>query len=137
MKLELLPRTDLAVRALRHLADGETCNSEDIAAAIDSTPQHIQHVMAPLTAAGWVRSRRGPAGGYTINGELDLTMLEVIEAVEGPTADGRCVLRTSSCNEDLPCALHDAWVDAREALVSALEKRSVFEQPVPRYGGKL
>lgn len=135
MKLELLPRTDLAVRALRHLADGETRNSEDIAAFIESTPQHIQHVMAPLTAAGWVRSRRGPTGGYTLDVVDDLTMIQVIEAVEGPTADGRCVLRSSACNENLPCALHDAWVDARRALVAALGRRSVFEEPIQRSGG--
>ena len=136
MKLELLPRTDLAVRALRYLADGVTRNSEDLASAIDSTPQHMQHVMAPLTGAGWVRSRRGPSGGYTIDPEADPSILELIEAVEGPTADGQCVLRTSTCNEALPCALHDAWVQARRALVEALGQRPVVEQPNPLNGGK-
>lgn len=124
-----MPRTDLAVRALRYLADGQTRNSEDIAAVIDSTPQHIQHVMAPLTAAGWVRSRRGPSGGYTLDTDASLSILEVVEAVEGPTTNGQCVLHASTCNENQPCALHDAWVDARVALVSALAKRSVFEDP--------
>lgn len=136
MKLELLPRTDLAVRALRYLADGVTRNSEDLANAIDSTPQHMQHVMAPLTGAGWVRSRRGPSGGYTIDPAADPSILELIEAVEGPTADGQCVLRTSSCSEEMPCALHDAWVQARRALVEALGQRPVIEQPNPNDGGK-
>ena len=136
MKLELLPRTDLAVRALRYLADGETRNAEDIAAVIGSTSQHMQHVMAPLTNAGWVRSRRGPSGGYTIDTAADPSILELIEAVEGPTADGQCVLRTSTCNENLPCALHDAWLQARVALVEALGQRPVIEPPNPLNGGK-
>ncbi|MBK5266534.1 MAG: hypothetical protein JJE47_03800, partial [Acidimicrobiia bacterium] len=71
----------------------------------------------------------------TLDAADDLTMIQVIEAVEGPTADGLCVLRNSTCNEDLPCALHDAWVDARRALVAALGRRSVFEEPIQRNGG--
>lgn len=134
MKLELLPRTDLAVRALRYLADGKTRNAEDIAAVIGSTPQHMQHVMAPLTGAGWVRSRRGPSGGYTMDPAADPSILELIEAVEGPTANRQCVLRTSTCNENLPCALHDAWVLARGALIEALGQRPVIEEPVPNGG---
>lgn len=134
MKLELLPRTDLAVRALRYLADGKTRNAEDIAAVIGSTPQHMQHVMAPLTGAGWVRSRRGPSGGYTMDPAADPSILELIEAVEGPTANRQCVLRTSTCNENLPCALHDAWVQARGALIEALGQRPVIEEPVPNGG---
>lgn len=134
MKLELLPRTDLAVRALRYLADGKTRNSEDIAAVIGSTPQHMQHVMAPLTGAGWVRSRRGPSGGYTIDPAAHPSILELIEAVEGPTTNRLCVLRTSTCNENLPCALHDAWVQARGALIEALGQSPVIEESVPNGG---
>ena len=119
MKLELLPRTDLAVRALRHLADHSDSNSADIAAAIGTTPGFLTQVLRPLVESSVLSSTRGPTGGYRLR-RPDMSMLEIIEIMEGPTDDGNCVLRGSTCDADQPCSLHDAWVQARQALMSRL-----------------
>jgi Rrf2 family protein len=129
MKLELLSRTDLAVRALRYLRGTGRRTSGEIAAAIGSTVKFVPHVMGPLVASGWVDSARGPNGGYSLNdAAADASVLEVIEAVEGPTASGRCVLEGTPCPAEARCSLHDAWSSARSALVEELEAIPVLEE---------
>jgi Rrf2 family protein len=129
MKLELLSRTDLAVRALRCLRGSGRQTSTEIAEAIGSTTKFVPHVMGPLVAAGWVDSARGPNGGYSLSeAATAASVLEVIEAVEGPTATGRCVLAGTPCPALSRCSLHDAWSSARSALVEELNAIPVLEE---------
>lgn len=119
MKLELMPRTDLAVRALRHLAEHPGSTSAGIADGIDTTPGFLTQILRPLVENSVLSSSRGPTGGYELL-RFDVSMLEIIEIIEGPTDDNRCVLRGSTCDASEPCSLHLAWVHAREALMSRL-----------------
>lgn len=121
MKLTFLRKTDLAVRALRHLDGAERTRSSELAAAIGSTAAFVPQVMAPLVSAGFVDSSRGPTGGYRRTRPLaDIRFLDVIEAVEGPIDDGTCVLRGDRCRETGPCAMHEMWSRARSALAAEL-----------------
>ncbi len=121
MRLELLARTDLALRTMHALADGRRWRAADIAEHVDSTPAYIAHVMVDLSRPGWVDSSPGPTGGHRLAAHLSsISMLALIEAIEGPTDDGRCVLADRACPSPEPCALHDAWVGARDALTAQL-----------------
>lgn len=102
-----------------------------LAEAVGSTPGFVSQVLTPLVRAGWVRSNPGPAGGYSLAADLDqVTVLDVIEAIEGPTDSGRCVLADRPCNESGTCALHFPWLRARTQLLSQLEAVSVAEASV-------
>jgi DNA-binding IscR family transcriptional regulator len=69
----------------------------------------------------WVRSTPGPHGGYELLvGLPDVSVLELIEVMEGPTLDNRCVLNGETCPQVEPCALHGAWQHARGALMREL-----------------
>lgn len=127
MRLEITRRADLALRALRHLADTASATTPgrvagpDLASAIGTTRQFLPQVMRPLVAQGWVDSEPGPRGGYRLRVDPSaLSVLEVIEAVEGPTDDGMCVLRGGPCTAGETCALHEAWTQGRAALLAAL-----------------
>jgi Rrf2 family iron-sulfur cluster assembly transcriptional regulator len=120
MRLELQRKTDLAIRALTSL-EGGRMKGPDLADAIGTTPAFVAHVMTPLVQRGWVQSEPGPTGGYRRVLDLEsVSMLDVIEAVEGPTVTGKCVLRGGPCITDENCALHDAWMRARTALLDEL-----------------
>jgi len=109
---------------------GAQMKGVDIAEAIGTTPQFIPQVMAPLVGSGWVASEPGPRGGYRLVLELhELSLLEVIEAVEGPLDDEMCVLRGTSCPGVEECELHEPWQQARDALLSQLAQTSVAEEP--------
>lgn len=126
MRLEITKKTDLALRALGVL-DGEgRLKGSALADRIGTTSTYIAQVMTPLVQAGWVDSEPGPTGGYRLTSQLgDISFLELIEAVEGPTDSGRCVLRTGPCPGEDVCAVHEAWMRARTALLDELDRTSL------------
>src|SRR5665811_1293775 len=114
MKLEVLDRTDLAVRALRLLAQLDSAPSHTIALRLGTSSGFLTQVLHPLVQQGILTSTRGPGGGYRFSVDPSaLSVLEVIEILEGPTDNGRCVLDDAECPRQEPCSLHDAWVAAR------------------------
>lgn len=128
MRLEVTRKSDLAVRVLRSLADhpGERMKSSVLADLVDSTPGFVPQVATPLVEAGWVSSVPGPTGGYTLVADLaSISVLAVIEAIEGPTDSGRCVLAHRPCTDEGSCALHVAWTRARAELLRQLDAVSV------------
>jgi Rrf2 family iron-sulfur cluster assembly transcriptional regulator len=122
MRLEITRRSDLALRALRHLeATAETVRGADLAEAVASTAQYLPQVLNPLVRTGWVASDPGPGGGYRLAAPLQgRSVLELIELLEGETDTGVCVLRDGPCSGAERCSLHDAWVVSRGALVDIL-----------------
>ena len=122
MRLEITRRAELAVRALTLLATrAERVKAPVLATELGTTVGFIPQVIGPLVKAGWVRSDPGPAGGYASRVGLgDVSVLEVVEAVDGATDLGRCVVADRACAADAPCSLHVAWKRAREELVRIL-----------------
>lgn len=129
MRLELAKRTDLALRGLQALhADGERLSGTDLAEALETTHQYLPQIMSPLVQQGWVASIRGPGGGYRLIVSLgDITVLELIETMEGTTDTATCVLSGETCDASDPCALHDAWSQARDALLDELSATSISD----------
>lgn len=129
MRLELAKRTDLALRGLQALqADGERLSGTDLAEALETTHQYLPQIMSPLVQQGWVTSIRGPGGGYRLIVSLgDITVLELIETMEGTTDTATCVLSGETCDASDPCALHDAWSQARDALLDELSATSISD----------
>lgn len=128
MRLELTRKTDLALQALQRLVGGGGRHKGGaLADALGTTAGFLAQVLTPLARAGWVRSVPGPHGGYEATAAArDVSVLELIEAIEGPVRDDACVLRPQPCPAEVPCALHDAWVPARDALVSTLGATTVM-----------
>jgi Rrf2 family iron-sulfur cluster assembly transcriptional regulator len=124
MRLEITRRSDLATRALLDLGqEGRRTKSAVLAVRLHTTPGFLSQVMAPLVARGWVRSEPGPSGGYTaLVDPRRVSVLEIIEAVEGPTESGRCVMEDRPCAGDGPCALHGPWTAARMKLLKELSR---------------
>ncbi|MEQ1698930.1 MAG: Rrf2 family transcriptional regulator [Ilumatobacteraceae bacterium] len=127
MRLEVTRRSELAVRSLVVLdAATERLKAPALAAALDATVAFIPQVMGPLVKAGWVQSDPGPAGGYTLDVSLDdVSVLDVVEAVDGKIDDGRCVVAARPCTAAAPCLMHLAWSNARTELIGALDGMSV------------
>jgi Rrf2 family protein len=122
MRLEVTRRSDLATRALLALAEsGERRKANQLADLLGTSAGFISQAMTPLVDRGWVRSEPGRSGGYTAVVSLaDLSVLDVVEAVEGKTDVTRCVLQDRACVGGGQCALHDAWSQARGQLLREL-----------------
>lgn len=100
----------------------------DLADRVSTSGGFLAQVMTPLVKAGWVRSDPGPSGGYSLVADLgEVSVLAVIEQIEGPTDNGQCVLVDRPCNESGQCALHSAWMRARNGMIAELAGLSVAD----------
>jgi Rrf2 family protein len=134
MRLEITRRSDLATRALVELAHlGRRTKSAELAEAIGTTSGFLSQAMTPLAERGWVRSEPGPTGGYVLTADLaDVSVLDVIEAIEGPSDAGRCVLEDRPCGSAVACALHQPWQRARTHLLDELSSSTLDALPARR-----
>ena len=131
MRLTVSKRSDLAIRAVRFLdAHPGRVPGSRIADAVGTSMPFLSQVLTPLVSERWIDSRTGPTGGYELTDSgRAMTLLELVEAVEGPIIDGRCVLEDSKCDANDPCALHRMWAQARTALMDSLAGVRVLDTP--------
>jgi Rrf2 family iron-sulfur cluster assembly transcriptional regulator len=133
MRLEITRKSDLAIRALLSLARlGDKTKAGVLAQAVGTTTGFLSQVMTPLIARGWVRSDPGPTGGYTCVCDVNqLSILDVIEVIEGPTDTVHCVLVDRQCSEAAPCAMHGPWSRARFILLRELGSTALGSIALP------
>lgn len=129
MRLEVSRKSDLALRALSALhAETGRMKGPALAREVGSSAGFMSQVLGPLVRDGIVRSDPGRSGGYSLGVDLTtLSVLRVIEAIEGPTDSGRCVLVGRPCTESGPCALHMPWTRALGLLIGELDATTVAD----------
>lgn len=126
MRLTVSGKVDLALASLGHLARSGHSDGKTLARAVGTTPHFLPQVLKPLVAAGWIASAPGPGGGYQLKGNLgDISVLDVIDVVDGGIDMSRCVLRGAPCPTIDECALHSSWLRARSALLTELDATTV------------
>ena len=129
MRVTLGRKGDYAVRAVldlaRHTEDGRRRKTREIAAATAVPESYLPQVLADLVAAGLVESMPGRDGGYTLARlPADISLIAVIEAVEGAVELNECVLVNGPCSWDTECAVHRFWSAAQEAFRQQLQATS-------------
>lgn len=89
----------------------------------------VPQIISILSQAGWVEGMRGPGGGVRATTNLgELSVLEIIETVEGPIAITRCLLDESLTCENRPhCPLHGLWIRAQDAMLQVLRDATIGE----------
>lgn len=125
MELVLNRTTQLALAALEALRHGERMSREELADVIGTSVHFLPQIVRPLVAAGWIRSQRGPSGGYEASQSLDAaSLIEIVEAMEGPVGV-RCVLNGGQCPGEEACSIHAAWSTVQATLRSEFGNQSI------------
>jgi len=124
MQIALDRRGDYSVRAVldlaRHYGHGRR-KAREIARVMDIPVRYLPQLLTPLVRSGIVIATAGPDGGYALTrNPASISLLEVIEAAEGPLQSPRCVLRGGPCDWEETCPVHDPWSRARAALAAEL-----------------
>lgn len=130
MELSLGRRADYALRAALDLArHGEgRRKSREIGGEMDIPKTFLPQIMAQLVRSGIVDSLAGPRGGYALARPApDISLLEVIEAVEGDPVSTECVLRGGPCRWEGMCAMHVPWSRAQQAMLDRLDATSLAD----------
>jgi len=124
-------KADYAVRAALELAashGGAPVKGERLAESQGIPLQFLEHILLELKHAGLINARRGARGGYWLaRSPAEVTLADVIRAVEGPLANIH-----ENAPEDLHYAgaaekLREVWVAVRASLRSVLENVSLDE----------
>ena len=123
--MEITRQADYAVRAMIHVA-GLPPESRVSTAAISEAQSiplpFLTKAIAHLVRAGLVTTNRGMGGGVSIaRAPEDITLLDVLEAVEGPITLNRCLMRGLLCEMEPYCAVHDVWHEVQEHLIRDLK----------------
>jgi Rrf2 family protein len=116
-------RTDYGIRALIYLAShhGERSKSSEIAEAMDIPAKFLHQVLQELQRGQLVTSRPSRSGGYNLTRDpAEISVLDIVEALEGPIRATECALRGGPCHWEHVCALHWVWSSARQALADQL-----------------
>jgi Rrf2 family protein len=117
-------KADYAVRAAIELASaGEQLNAEQIAQAQEIPANFLENILRDLRRAGIVDSRRGQQGGYTLaKPPEEISLADVIRAVDGPLANVRGQAPESLDYHGSAEKLRDVWVALRANVRAVLEQ---------------
>ncbi|HLF25716.1 MAG TPA: Rrf2 family transcriptional regulator [Anaerolineae bacterium] len=119
--MQISREADYALRAILYLT--RTNGGRPIATSIIADEQRIPpsfltKIISRLSSAGIVRTSRGPHGGVSLaRSSTDLSVLDVIEVIDGPIALNDCVTDPGGCPFGQTCSLHDVFCEAQTLLV--------------------
>ncbi len=136
MRLRLTKRTDYAIRACLLLAVSPDVpvSSRRIAQRMAVPDRFLPQVLSDLARAGIIESTSGKLGGYRLRRDpAELTLLDLIETIEGPSRSEQCVLEEHPCGDDHACALHSVWSAAQSALIQVLAGTTLAEIAVRQW----
>jgi Rrf2 family protein len=129
--MQLTRAADYAVRVMIHLAGlpaGARSSRTELANAASCPEQFLSKVLQNLTRAGLVMSHRGNTGGFELPGQRrNASVLDVIEAVEGPIHLNICLAQDDACERQSWCPAHQVWANAQKAMTDVLRNTSIAE----------
>jgi len=116
------------MRAMLYLArtSGQTVSGAAIAHETQIPVRFVGQVMGDLARAELVVARIGRRGGYRISRPpSDISLLEIVEAVEGDTRRKTCVLSQGACTHEAACDVHEFFAAAQNALIARLSESTL------------
>jgi Rrf2 family protein len=124
---------EYAIRALTRLAlceaePAQRCRVKEIAES-ERIPAHfLGKIFQTLVRAGMLRSARGPGGGFTLARPAgQITLWEIVAAVDGVAQLDRCVVGLERCSDDSLCPQHHIWKPLKNQIKQYLQSTSLEE----------
>ncbi|HUA59238.1 MAG TPA: Rrf2 family transcriptional regulator [Verrucomicrobiae bacterium] len=129
--MQLTRAADYAIRVMIHLA-GQPAQTRasraELAEAADCPEQFLSKVLQSLTRAGLIVSHRGNTGGFELPAATQtVTVLQVVEAIEGPIHLNLCLSGDHICDRQSWCPAHPVWADAQRAMTEVLKSATIQE----------
>lgn len=120
---------EYAIRAFVQLAEvptGKYAMVKQIAEKADIPAHFLAKILQQLARKGFLRSSKGPTGGFSLrHPSADITLLQIVEAVDGLEDYHRCPAGMAECNDQMPCGMHDSWKALRSRIMDYLEQTSI------------
>jgi Rrf2 family protein len=139
--MELTRKGEYAIRAVIYLArrpQGEVALLGEIAESAQAPATFLAKILQGLAKLGLVRSARGAGGGFVLGRPAnEITLREVVEAVEGPIVPNRCLTSGGPCQAGGACRVHHVWRIVQSRVVEVLDGVTVADLAQQEQSGHL
>jgi Rrf2 family iron-sulfur cluster assembly transcriptional regulator len=120
---------EYAIRAFVFLAQvptGKYAMVKQIAEESDIPSHFLAKILQQLARQGFLRSSKGPTGGFCLRyPSTDITLLQIVESIDGLADYQRCIGGMMECNDQMRCGMHDSWKALRSRIIEYLEGTTV------------
>ena len=120
---------EYAIRAFVYLAQvpaGKYAMVKQIAEDSDIPSHFLAKILQQLARQGFLRSSKGPTGGFSLRyAPNDITLLQIVESIDGLADYQRCIGGMMECNDQMRCGMHDSWKALRSRIIEYLEGTTV------------
>ena len=118
-------RVDYAMRVMVELGQreaGAIVSTREISRRTAVPKAFLHKITTDLVKSSLVSTSSGPMGGLALaQPSSEITVLQIIEAIEGPISINVCLVRPHECPRDMVCPVHGLWGRLQTALVAELQ----------------
>lgn len=122
---------EYALQALMYLSlkrEGELTSIKEISSKLDIPYHFLGKILQDLVYKGLLVSSKGAKGGFALAiPQKEITLLHVVEAIDGLDFLDNCVMGFPTCNARNPCAVHDIWGGLRDEIYNMLVSRNIYD----------
>jgi FeS assembly SUF system regulator len=133
--------TDYGIVLMVRLAqkpDGAARNARHLAAEAELPVPIVSKVLKTLAREGLLSSQRGSKGGYALaRSATEITVPQMISALEGPISLTECSTHPGSCSQESSCDVREPWQQINTAVHDALSKVSLADLATPTLPGSI
>ena len=126
--MQITRQADYAVRAVLYLSQigsDRRASTSQIAQEQQIPPSFLAKIVSQLSVAGLLQTSRGARGGVSLaRPAAQISLLEVVEAIDGPILLNECVDDNGACTFGDDCPMRPVWCDAQAELVERLRTTS-------------
>lgn len=120
---------EYTIRALMHVVtEGgvERFQAKDVCEKAGIPESFTRKVFQALVQGSFLEAARGPGGGYVLTKHpRDISLLEIIKAVDGEGTFDHCIMGLPQCEREHPCPLHEVWAGAKQQLLEQIEAKTL------------
>ena len=125
--MRITRQADYAIRIVAHLSgypEDSVVTVEKISDEMTIPRSFAAKIVQKLTSAGLTSSMRGVKGGFLLRkAPAEISLLDVVEAIDGPVDMNICVLNEDACSRVDECEIHPVWVDIQKEVRALLGAR--------------
>jgi Rrf2 family transcriptional regulator, iron-sulfur cluster assembly transcription factor len=123
--------TEYAIRGLSELAARNASGPvmlDELVGGTGLPRDFLAKIFQKLVRAGVLRSAKGRGGGFALaRPQHEITLMEIVQALEGEQALDGCVIGLARCNDQMPCAQHDLYKPIRQRLKDYLRTTTLAD----------
>ncbi|MDY6874248.1 MAG: Rrf2 family transcriptional regulator [Chloroflexota bacterium] len=133
--MQITRQADYALRAMLYLArldSNQRAATSQIAEKKEIPPSFLAKIISQLSIAGLINTSRGARGGVSMARKPEeISLLDVVEAIDGPIMLNECTHDPDVCSFGDSCPLHEVWCETQAELVQRL-KSATFDKLLER-----